>query len=418
MLQIKIWTTLTQRYFNGLFLFGVFVTSNLERPAVAEQYALTYSFAPPVTATQKWSFGNAVALHGNQVLVGGSNSRDFVDQVFLFDATTGGLVHTFDDPGFVPGEQIGFGNAIAVSDQYVAIGDNGSGRVLLYDALTGLLIHEFNRTVVSGSNRFGRSVSLDNNRLLVGDNLDSTQGDRQGRAHLFDTISGNLLQSYDDPTATRLNGFGVAVTSDIDRVLVGADEGDKAFLFSLSTGNLLQTFDIGLDGQFGLSVAMSEDLVLIGAPSVRNGDSEGVAYLLDSLTGNVLQTFHPPGDDRPSKFGISVALVGSRALIGERGQAHLFDAITGQVVQTFFDPTPNELSDFGTQVAMDGNRILIGGSIAAFSSPLSGEAHLYSAVPEPTSLLLGSVGLAGVLLVRRRSKNPRESPLSTPFYCF
>ena len=68
--------------------------------AVAVPYTLSQTFDDP-TVTTADLFGGSVAIDGNKVLVGAhgddTNGTD-VGQAFLFNATTGALLQTFNDP--------------------------------------------------------------------------------------------------------------------------------------------------------------------------------------------------------------------------------------------------------------------------------------------------------------------------------
>ena len=141
--------------------------------------------------------------------------------------------------------------------------------------------------------------------MLIGAPGDDTQGFDVGQAHLFDAITGALLQTFDDPTVTFGDLFGTSVALSGDRVLIGASGDDtqgsnvgQAHLFDAVTGALLQTFDdptVTSTDQFGRSVALSGDRVLIGAPGDdTQGNDVGQAHLFDATTGALLQTVDDP----------------------------------------------------------------------------------------------------------------------------
>ena len=64
-------------------------------------------------------------------------------------------------------------------------------------------------------------MALDGNNVLIGARYDDTNGTDVGQAHLFD-LSGNLLQTFDDPTPTTEDLFGWSVALDGNNVLIGA----------------------------------------------------------------------------------------------------------------------------------------------------------------------------------------------------
>ncbi|MDA8563951.1 PQQ-binding-like beta-propeller repeat protein [Mariniblastus sp.] len=360
-------------------------------------------------------FGGSVVIDGNRILVGASgddtNGRN-VGQAYLFDATTGSLVFTLDDPTPSADDFSGdrFGYSIAIDGNHVLVGapnDDTIGRSVgqahLFDATTGNLVFTFDDPTPSADDlsgdRFGSSVAIDGNHVLVGAPLDRTNGLRVGQAHLFDATTGNLVFTFDAPTPTDFEYFGDSVAIDGNHVIIGApgdstngENTGQAYLFDATTGNLVFTFDAPTPspqeesfGSFGSSVAIDGSHVIVAAP----GDSK--ANLFDATTGDLVFTFDaptPPADDRLGDFfGESVAIDSNHVLVGAPnddtngrsvGQAYLFDATTGDLVFTFDAPTPTDFEYFGGSVAIDGNRVLIGASGDDTNGRSAGQASLFS----------------------------------------
>ena len=404
-------------------------------PADAEAaFSLSQTFNDP-TVTEFDLFGTSVAIDGSNVLVGApsDDTNGFnVGQAHLFDASTGSLLRTFDDPTVTNTDV--FGVSVALDGNRVLIGafnDStigvGTGQAHLFDANTGALLQTFDDPTVTFQDRFGTSVALDGNTVLIGAPIDDTNGSGVGQAHLFDASTGNLLHTFDDPTVTTVDEFGTSVALDGNRVLIGAPRDDtngldvgQAHLFDATTGALLRTFDdptVTSQDLFGLSVALDGNNVLIGAlGDDTNGTNIGQAHLFDASTGNLLRTFDDPTPTSADEFGFSVAIDGSNVLIGAVqdktsgfivGQAHLFDAVTGNLLETFDDPTVTTGDQFGRSVALDGNTVLIGANADDTNGHNVGQAHLFTkatsiAVPEPSSLALMLAGLLSLGLLRRR----------------
>jgi hypothetical protein len=294
-------------------------------PVMAQSFVLQHTFDDP-TATSSDRFGNQVAISGNRVLIGAhadDTNGPNVGQVFLFDAATGTLLQTFDDP------------------------------------------------TVTSSDRFGNSVAISGNNVLIGAHADDTNGADVGQAYLFDAATGNLLHTFDDPTPTNRDLFGVAVAIDGNNILIGAYGDDtngtevgQAHLFDAATGALLQTFNdptASTSDWFGHSVAIDGNGILIGARhDDTSGNNVGQAHLFDAVTGGLLRTFDDPTVTGEDRFGHSVAIDGNNVLIGaasddtngtDVGQAHLFDAITGALLRTYDAPTVTSADFFGGRVA-------------------------------------------------------------------
>lgn len=262
---------------------------------------LIRTFDDPAATNRDW-FGFSVAIDSNHVLIGAAHdfaNGDDAGQVYLFDASNGSLLHTFDDP--TPSALANFGWSIDIEGNHILIGSPGSGvgQVFLFNT-EGDLLHTFNDPTPTGggssNDKFGDSVALDGDHVLIGAFHDDTNGTEVGQAHLFD-IDGNLLQTFDDPTPS-----------------TGAALGDR----------------------FGTSVDLDGGYVLIGASTDDTiGVNVGQAHLFD-LNGNLLHTFDDPTPTSGDLFGTSLAIDGNRVIIGapfddsnvdDAGQAHLFNII-------------------------------------------------------------------------------------------
>jgi len=152
---------------------------------------------------------------------------------------------------------------------------------------------------------FGISVSIDGNNVLVGAHLDNTNATDAGSAYLFNATTGSLIHTFNNPTPVAGDHFGVAVSIDVNNVLVGADldntnasNAGSAYLFDGTTGSLLQTFNNPTpvaDDNFGASVSIDGNNVLVGAfNDDTNATGAGSAYLFDATTGNLIHTFNNP----------------------------------------------------------------------------------------------------------------------------
>ncbi len=166
-----------------------------------------------------------------------------------------------------------------------------------------------------------------------------------------------------------------------------------SFVFSPAYGTLLQTFDDPtptLTDQFGVSVSISGNNVLVGAfADDTNGENVGQAHLFDATTGAFLRTFVDPTPTTEDDFGFSVSISGNNVLVGaigddtngeDIGQAHLFDATTGALLKTFDDPTVTTEDQFGFWVAIDGNSVLVGARFDDTNGVDVGQAHLFETI--------------------------------------
>ncbi|NEQ41635.1 MAG: hypothetical protein F6K40_37765 [Okeania sp. SIO3I5] len=273
-------------------------------------------------------FGRSVAVSDNIALIGsyldddnGTNSGS----AYLFDTTTGNLLQKLTAPdGSVYNY---FGRSVAISDNIALIGaygdnDNGSvsGSAYLFDITTGNLLHKLTAPDGAALDYFGLSVALSGNTALIGSYQDDDNGGNSGSAYLFDVTTGSLLHKLTAPDGSVEDYFGYSVAISDNTALIGSYKDDNnngenhgsAYLFDVTTGSLLQKFtasDGSRNHYLGISVALSNNTTLIGSTGDSdNGSSSGSAYL---FTTNVTSTPEPKSTPEPSSL---LGIVGTVAL--------------------------------------------------------------------------------------------------------
>ena len=307
----------------------------------------TFSNPAPGQTGFGWS---VTSFRGN--VVGGSLHV----AAHLLDSAGGGLLQTFPAPANA-GSQNRFADSVAAVGGNILVGapwDNTagetfqSGAAYLFDAATGGLLHTFRSPVPFdefGLRDFGVSVAALGDNVLVGSPGDDTARNDAGAVHLFDARSGELVRTFLHLSPWPLHHFGASVASVGGNVLVGvpgdntgAFDAGAAYLFDGETGDLLQTFLNPSPAQsdaFGSAVAAVGGDVLIGADEDDPGGFEtGAAYLFDGATGTLLHTFVDPTPANFEHFGSAVAAVGGNILINgvqgdpggpQTGAAYLFE---------------------------------------------------------------------------------------------
>jgi hypothetical protein len=288
---------------------------------------------PNPTPAEYDFFGHAVLPVGNNLLVGANwdghvfgAGATYPGAAYLFDGATGGLLRTFKAPaagGFSYGSALALvGNNILIAEES---GPNNSETAYLYDAASGNLV----RTISNIGSRSGMTspnsfVAAAGTNVLIGRPGDNNDA---GGASLYDTTNGSLLRMFSNPVVTGRDDFGftVAVLPG-NRFAISAPFADRGatnagavYIFDGSTGALLRTLldpHASADGNFGLSIAAVGDDLLVGAPYDDLGaPNAGVAYLFSATSGNLLHTFLNPTPQDSDWFGQSVSALGSNFLI-------------------------------------------------------------------------------------------------------
>jgi len=368
------------------------------------------------------SFGDAVALSGDVALIGAPWSdagfeRSGSAYVYRYDLGSGTWVTEAKLIASDAERSRLFGWSVAVEgDRAMVSSPGGSGAVyeFRYDAVSGTW-NEENKLVPSDIQPldfFGRHIALDGDLLLVGEDGPGFKG----AAYLFRYDSGSgtwneeqkLLASDGQPD----DSFGFSVDICDSVALIGAMSSDdwgfhsgSAYVFRYDSGSAtwkeeqkLLASDGAYYDQFGWSVAMSADLLLIGANRADyTGEESGAVYAIqyDSGSGTWIekQKFVAADTGTDDFFGSSVALSGDLALIGAKYSLNGAGR-TGEAYKFRYDPGSEtwkeeaKLStldgldgdEFGQAVAISGDTFLIGAPEDDIDVLNCGSAYIFGAL--------------------------------------
>ena len=307
------------------------------------------------------------------------------------------LHHTFTSPA--PSLRSEFGFRVALVGDDVLVGSASGSAAYLFDGGTGALARTFQKESPDPGDLFGFSVAAAGQNVLIAATLDDTGGDNAGAVYLFDVETGEILQTFLNPTPQENDEFGLAVASIGGSVLIGAPGDDTgaqdagaAYLFDATTGNLLQIFQKAVPAEgdrFGSAVAISDNAVLIGAPNDDAGATDGgAAYLFDAATGGPLLTFQRAVPDSADLFGSAVLFTGSTVAVGapfadagasDAGAVDLFDPAAGSLLQTLRKPIPAASDLFGTSLGSAGANVIVGVPLDDTGAADAGALYIFEA---------------------------------------
>ena len=298
-----------------------------------------------------------------------------------------------------------FGHSVDISGDWAVIGayrdqiSNGAwdaGSVYVYRRHGNAWVGQAKLTASDASpgDWFGFSVAIDGDVILVGSKADDDNGSASGSVYVFrfdgvDWIEEAKLTASD---GARDDEFGHSVALDDDVVVVGAPQNNLtgpgwSYVYRLDGVQWVEEAKlVASDGQaeddFGISVSVSGDVALIGAWNVGNTgrsypDGAGAAYFyrFDGLSwveeARVVSITPLPGE--LDRFGRSVSVEGDVAIIGTEpittsnpvspaGSVHVFgfDGVqwSGEAKLIASDDEPGDR--FGTSVDLDGSRAVVG----------------------------------------------------------
>jgi hypothetical protein len=247
-----------------------------------------------------------------------------------------------------------FGISVAIDGATIVVGverdddggsESGSAYVLrttdggaTYDQVAKLTADD-----AAYGDRFGRSVAIDGGTIVVGAYMKDTY---TGAAYVFRTTDGGATygQVAKLTAADAAGGdyFGTSVAIDGNTVVVGASEyygSGSAYVFRTTDGGAtyaqvakLTASDAAADDDFGNSVAIDGDTIVVGASSDDDGGSQsGSAYVFRTTDGGAtydeIAKLTASDASYNDEFGWSVAIAGGTIVVG----AYMKDSDAGDM---------------------------------------------------------------------------------------
>jgi Flp pilus assembly pilin Flp len=298
-------------------------------------------------------------------------------------------------------------------------GDGQTGSATVDVAVTDVGDSKVFGSDTNNGDNFGVDVAMNAAEALVGANLADFGGSDSGKVYRIDLATRTVTGSFGSPSPNSGDRFGVQVAMQGNLAGIGADtdelssggvtDSGLAYLYDLGSDTFLHTLSAGGDAQananFGNSIAIEGDYVLVGAPKYNDpgisGTTDGRVYLFSATTGTLTDTMVTTFTGR---FGNVLDIDGDVAVIGaylsgpgQSGQALLYDLsdLSG-TTPVILAPAGLASSDyFGSSVAILGTRAVIGarqGTTGSFSN--GGSVYVYdisnfgtaSPIPAPTQL--------------------------------
>lgn len=297
-----------------------------------------------------------------------------------------------------------FGNAVALDGNTIAVGaygddDDGqrSGSAYLFNADTGTQVIKLTASDAGEEERFGRSVALSGNTVVVGAYQDNNvNGDQAGAAYLFNATTGTQTSKLIADDGDDYDLFGASVAIDGNVVAVGAyteDNGNgleagSVYLFDADTGtqqHKLVASDGTAEDYFGIAVAVSGNTVAVGA---HGEDGGGAVYLFDATSGSQIAKLEGLDTTADDRFGYSVAISGNTVVVGAyldddkgsaSGSAYLFDATTGNQTAKLVAADGAAVDLFGYSVDISGDLVAIGAREDNEPGLATGSTYLFDA---------------------------------------
>lgn len=290
-----------------------------------------------------------------------------------------------------------FGNSVSVDGDIAVIGswrddctadpNNNCGAAYVYrfNGTDWVQEQKLMASDADEGDRFGESVSVHGDTVIIGATGDYCSGEHCGSAYVFrfNGLNWTEEQKLTASDAAPISAFGSSVTINGNTAMIGSSGAACAsglscgavyvFRFDSVTWNEVQKLtasNASLLSFFGTSVSLKGDVVVIGAPGTdcAAGDNCGSAYVFrfKGITWAEEQKL-VASDAAPSSFGRTVSVDGDAVLVGARGDdccgsayAFRFTGTEWIEEQKLAASDAAALDNFGASVSVNGNMAVVG----------------------------------------------------------
>lgn len=286
-----------------------------------------------VAPVQGQSFGSTMAVSGDQILAGVAGGPVSSGSVYVFTAGSGDAwVETaVVKPASATEMNDGFGRAISVDGDRMAVGAPGSSTVYFFKKESDGSWTETGHLTQADVEGFGGGVALEGDHILV-----SVSGSFLAAGSVYayrwengDWVSTGMLTV---DSAEEVPSYAASVALRNGHAVVGAPAANEgagatyAFRFDtmaggwLSNGSPTPAFSSG-GGSFGSSILLTDSHLVVGAPG-HDGRMGAVAvFTMDDESGEwAFESRIAPGTaQRGDSFGASLAAHGEALYVGAPG---------------------------------------------------------------------------------------------------
>lgn len=345
------------------------------------QLAPYFEFSPS-DATGGDAFGISVATNGQVGAIGALFHQNDTGAVYVYDMDTNTQLHKLMPDSLISGDN--FGRSVVVNDQFVAsssIWHDENGVVFVFDIESGEIVRKITAADGNPDDRFGASLALDGNILAVGCPYDDWAGDWSGSVYVYNIETGEELVKFEWKETLPYDTYGIDIDIKGDLLLIGAsgesstyDVAGIAYLMDWTTGDLVHVLkpeDLEEIGKFGQSVGLTDSHAVIGAPSHDTiwGVNSGAAYVFDLSTGSEIHKLTGTQGQALGFFGEYLETSNDRVVIGQwygvtpgasQGTAYVYQVSTGEELEVLLPDNGIDYDLFGSAVAMSDDTVLVG----------------------------------------------------------
>ena len=357
----------------------------------------------------------------------------YAGSLYVFDAKTGSLLFTIDNPEPERGDE--FGKTMITTDNNIVVGlpiENlgdiqNKGMMYVFDGNTGSLLYTIdnpNGNVDDGW--FGYRIGSMGDNVISGSNFKNSDGKWEYMVHVFDGQTGSLLYTLNYSISDNFS-FGYSFVFLDESIAVFAPDDDQnddihtntIQVFDAKTGSFQYVIDNpdSSIGHFGKHLAEVNDNLVVGVPTYNYDDNplSGFIYVFDGQTGSLLFTIdYPEENGHDAEFGAYLTAVDENiALRSVDYESHpatdliyVFDGQTGSLLLTIDEPGLKDQNSgsFISTVNSNGNLVISGMNRVEKFSQIT-PVYVFEGIPNTVTttdyslfILIASVAAGGIAL--------------------
>jgi hypothetical protein len=304
-----------------------------------------------------------------------------------------------------------FGSSVSVSGDTIAVGasldddagdSSGSVYVSRFDGMDWVEEQKLLASDAAQGDFFGAATSVSGDTLVVGGQWNDDAGPDSGSAYVyrFDGMSWVEEQKLVASDAGPGDFFGFSVSVSGDTIVVGAYLDDEsgpdrgsAYVYRfdgmdwIEEQKLLASDGAGGD-QFGYSVSVSDDAIVVGARN--DGSNRGAAYVyrFDGMDWIEEQKLAASDAANGDLFGYAVSISGDAIVVGapydddagaNSGSAYAygFDGMSWVPEDKLVASDGADGDLFGTALSLSGDVVVVGAYLDDDAGPDSGSAYVF-----------------------------------------
>lgn len=286
-------------------------------------------------------------------------------------------------------------------------------------------------TQVNGN--FGSAVSISSNIAVIG--AYSQAASKKGKVHIYkkteSTWEPDIIITSNSPTKSRR--FGSSIMLSDDHLIIGDYENGpqhegSAYIYKHSDGiwtlkKTLKGGTITRNGDYGISVAISDNYAIVGAMSENHPTSKskkkiGAAYVYrrEGEHWHHQAKLVPIDISKNDNFGLSVSISGNHIIIGtekdnaSQGSTYLYKNTQGVWEEsfTFQAEDGNAQDQFGHAISISGDYLAIGANNKNMGNNSLGEVYVYN-LNIDTSKTASEIELSNTLASLNNAGNTNDT---------